>query len=105
MKAVFEIGGKQYMHEEGDVFLTERVEKDVGKTFTISKVLSIIDGENTKVGEPTVKGAKVKLKVLNHGKAKKIIVQKFRPKENYRIRTGHRQRQSQLKLVKITAGK
>lgn len=105
MKAVFELGGKQYLAGEGDVFVTEKVSTDVGKKFKVDKVLSLIDGDSTKVGNPTVKGAKVELKVLHHGHAKKIVVQKYKAKENYRIRKGHKQEQSQLQLVKITAGK
>jgi large subunit ribosomal protein L21 len=104
MKAVFELGGKQHIYGEGDVFLAEKVPLEVGETLLVDKVLSIIDGESTKVGKPFVKGAKVELKVLHQGKSRKIIVQKFRPKENYRIRRGHRQMQSQLKLIKIHRG-
>jgi large subunit ribosomal protein L21 len=105
MKAIFEIGGKQYIHGEGDVFLTERVPAEVGEVYTVDKVLTIIDGDSTIVGKPAVEGAKIDFKVLNHGKGKKVIIQKFRPKENYRIRKGHRQQNSQLQLMKIHAGK
>ena len=105
MKAIFEISGMQYIYGEGDVFLAGRVPVDVGETFDTERVLSIIDGDATKVGNPTIKGAKVELKVLNHGREKKVIVQKYRPKENYRIRRGHKQHQSQLQLIKIHTAK
>lgn len=104
MKAVFKLGGKQHICSEGDVILAEKVPHEVGEIFT-SEVLSIIDGDDTKIGNPVVEGATVEFKVLHHGKAKKVIVQKYKPKENYRIRRGHRQHQSQLKIVKIDAGK
>ncbi len=105
MKAVFEIGGKQLIYEEGDVFLTEKLPAETGEMITIDRVLSIIDGESTKIGNPTVKGAKIELKILNQDKGKKVIVQKYRAKENYRIKRGHRQEQTQVKLLKIHAGK
>ena len=104
MKAVFELGGKQHICGEGDVILAEKVPHEVGDTFTSDKVLSIIDGGDTKIGKPVVEGATVEFKVLHHGKGKKVIVQKFRPKENYRIRRGHRQHHSQLKIMKIDTG-
>jgi large subunit ribosomal protein L21 len=104
MKALFELSGKQFCLGEGDVFLANRVGTDVGENFTVDKVLSIVDGESTRVGKPSIEGATVELKVLNHGRAKKVVVQKYRPKENYRIRKGHKQEQSQLQLVKIHAG-
>jgi len=104
MKAVFEIGGKQLIYEEGDVFLSERVHAEVGDTITVDRVLSIIDGDTTKIGEPVINGASVELKVLYHDKGKKVTIQKYRPKINYRIRKGHKQCRSQLKLTKINTG-
>ena len=104
MKVVFELSGKQHIHCEGDVFITDSVEHEVGKTFMVDRVLSIVDGADTKIGNPVIDGAKVELQVLHKGKGKKVMVQKYKPKENYRIRFGHRQHQSQLKIVKIYAG-
>jgi len=104
MKAVFEIGGKQLIYEEGDVFLSERVHAEVGETIKIDKVLSIIDGDTTKIGDPAINGASIELKVLYHDKGKKVIVQHYHAKKNYRIRKGHKQCRSQLKLTKINTG-
>jgi len=104
MKVVFELSGKQHIYSEGDVFITDCVEHEVGQTFTVDRVLSIVDGADTKIGNPVINGAKVELQVLHQGKGKKVIVQKYKPKENYRIRFGHRRHQSQLKVVKIFAG-
>jgi large subunit ribosomal protein L21 len=105
MRALFKLGGNQYLAGEGDVFMSHRVSADVGETIASDDVLSLIDGDATIVGNPAVNGASVELKVLNHGRAKKVIIQKYRSKTNYRIRKGHKQGRSQLQLLKIHPGK
>ena len=74
MYAIIETGGKQYRVSEGDVINVELLTADVDSTVEIDRVLAVGEGENIKVGSPVVAGAKVVLKVLEHGKGKKVIV-------------------------------
>lgn len=97
MKAIFVTGGKQYYVQEGDVIYVEKLDKEVGSDVEFTDVL-MVDG---KVGEPTVKGAKVVATVEKHGKQKKIIVFKYKPKKKYRLKQGHRQPYTKLTIKKI----
>ncbi len=105
--AVVQLLGKQFKVEEGKTFTTDRVtDKNEGDTFTVSDVLLVADETNktkAKVGTPTVKGAKVTLKVVKHGRGKKIRVLKYKSKSKYRKVIGHKQHQSTLEVIKIKA--
>ena len=97
MKAIFVTGGKQYYVSEGDTIYVEKLDVEAGKEVTFDNVL-MVDG---KVGTPNVKGAKVVATVEKHGKQKKIIVFKYRPKKKYRLKQGHRQPYTKLTIKKI----
>ena len=98
MKAVVEIGKKQYYVEEGSVLYVEKLNAEENKNITFNEVL-MVDGN---IGNPYVKGAKVEAKVEKHGKKKKIIVFKYNPKKKYRKKQGHRQPYTKLVITKIT---
>ena len=100
MYAVIRTGGKQYKVEEGDVVLVEKLDAEVGSSVSFD-VLMLCDGENVQVGRPTVSGASVKAEVLEHGKAKKVIVFKYKPKKNYRKKQGHRQPYTKVKITEV----
>ena len=97
MKAIFTTGGKQYYVSEGDVLYVEKLNAEAGETVKFDEVL-FVDGV---AGNPTVKGASVECKVEKHGKNKKIIVFKYRPKKKYRKKQGHRQPYTKLVVTKI----
>ena len=97
MKAIFVTGGKQYMVEEGQELYVEKLDNEVDSEVVFDEVL-FVDG---KVGTPTVKGAKVVAKVLKHGKQKKILVFKYKPKKKYRKTQGHRQAYTLVEVKKI----
>lgn len=104
MYAIIAAGGKQYRVREGDVIFVEKLDANEGDTVEVSEVLAVVgDKEGLKLGNPTVDGAKVTLKVLSHGKGKKIIVFKYKPKKNYRRKTGHRQPYTKVTVEKIDA--
>ena len=97
MKAIFVTGGKQYYVTEGDVLYVEKINAEVGATVKFDEVL-FVDGVT---GNPTVKGASVECTVEKHGKQKKIIVFKYRPKKKFRKKQGHRQPYTKLVVKKI----
>jgi len=98
MKAIFVTGGKQYMVEEGQELYVEKLNNEVDSEVVFDEVL-YVDG---KVGTPVVKGAKVVAKVLKHGKQKKILVFKYKPKKKYRKTQGHRQPYTKILIKTIT---
>lgn len=101
MYAIIEIGGRQYNVEKGSKIRCEKIEQEANASFSIDKVLMVKDGEKVHIGQPYVKGAEVKAKVLNHGRAKKVIVFKYKSKTNYRRKYGHRQHFSSLLIEDI----
>ena len=105
MYAIVEISGKQYKVQEGDIVFVDRLEElEEGKTTTFDKVLLVSDGDKVTVGTDTVKGAKVKATVVGHGKAKKVLVYKYKAKKNQRKTRGHRQPYTKIQIEKITTG-
>ncbi|CCJ33417.1 MULTISPECIES: 50S ribosomal protein L21 [Caloramator] len=103
MYALIMTGGKQYRVQEGDVLFVEKLAADVDSTVEIKEVLAVSKDGKLVVGKPFVDGAKVTARVVKHGKAKKIIVFKFKKKKDYRRKQGHRQPYTQIKIEKIEA--
>lgn len=103
MYAIIATGGKQYRVQEGDLLFVEKIAADVDSTVEINEVLAVSKDGKITVGAPVVEGAKVVARVVKHGKAKKVIVFKFKAKKDYRRKQGHRQPYTQIKIEKIEA--
>lgn len=101
MYAVIETGGKQYRVQEGDVVFVEKLEANEGDVVNFDKVLILSNEGSLNAGKPYVEGAKVEGTVIEQGKAKKIIVFKYKSKKNYRKKQGHRQPFTKVKIEKI----
>lgn len=102
--AVIKLAGKQYKVKEGDIIETERLNLKPKDKLTIEDVFLTISDKDTKVGNPKVKGAKVKATVLDNIRGEKIRVSKFKAKVRYRRVTGHRQSLSKVQIDDITLG-
>ena len=101
MYAIIETGGKQLKVEEGQTIFVEKLDVEEGKKYTFDKVVALENGGLT-LGDPYVEGAKVTCKVEKHGKAKKIIIFKYKPKKgSSRRKQGHRQPYTKLTVEKI----
>jgi large subunit ribosomal protein L21 len=103
MYAVIVTGGKQYKVSEGDTLFVEKLEAEEGSTVTFDQVLMAGEGDDVKVGTPTVDGASVEAKVVKNGKAKKIYVFKMKRKKNERTKKGHRQPYTKVEITKVNA--
>jgi large subunit ribosomal protein L21 len=103
MYAVLVTGGKQYRVQEGDVLFVEKLDAEVETTVELNEILAVGKEDGLIVGKPVVEGAKVVAKVLAQGKAKKIIVFKFKRKKDYRKKQGHRQAYTKIQIEKIEA--
>lgn len=102
MYAIIATGGKQYKVSEGDVIRVEKLGAEADEKVTFDQVLLVSDAE-VKVGEPTVANASVEATVVGNGKAKKVIVYKYKRKTGYHKKNGHRQAYTEVKIDKINA--
>ncbi len=102
MKAVIVTGGKQYTVAEGDVIYIEKLDAEAEATVTFDQVLATLDGENTKIGTPTVEGAAVEGKIVKNGKGKKIHVLRYKAKKGQKKKIGHRQPYTKVEITKIS---
>ena len=103
MYAIIKTGGKQYMVKVGDVLTVEKLDAESGEKVMFEEVLAVGDNGELQVGNPVVAGAKVEGTVVGNGKAKKVIVFKYKPKKDYRKKQGHRQPFTKVKIEKINA--
>ena len=101
MYAIVETGGKQYQMEEGRYLKVELLNGEPDSKVVFDKIIMLANGKKSKVGQPYVKGASVEGTILDHGKEKKIIVYKQRPKKGYRKKQGHRQGFTKVMISKI----
>lgn len=100
--AVINAGGKQYIAREGETLEVDRLPLNIGDAVQWKDVLLLVDDSKVFVGDPFVKGASVKGKVVDQIKGPKILVFKYIPKERYRKRRGHRQRYTRIIIDKIS---
>tara|TARA_B100000676_G_scaffold310742_1_gene378248 strand:+ start:3829 stop:4140 length:312 start_codon:yes stop_codon:yes gene_type:complete len=101
MYAVIKTGGKQYRVEEGDVVRIEKIEVATGESVDFDQVLLVANGDDVKVGQPVLEGAKVTAEVLEQGRHKKIKIVKFRRRKHSRKQQGHRQWYTAVKITGI----
>ncbi len=101
MYAIIETGGKQYKVAEGDIITVEKLNVEAGQEFTFDKVIVLAKDGNVAVGAPYVEGAAVKANVIGDGKAKKVVVYKYKPKKGFHKKKGHRQPFTKLQITAL----
>ena len=104
MYAVIKTGGKQYRVSTGDKLKVESLETSEGQDVQLTEVLMIGSGEDVTIGSPMITNASVTAKVLEHGRAKKVNIVKFRRRKHHRKQMGHRQNYTELEITSINAG-
>jgi large subunit ribosomal protein L21 len=104
MYAVIETGGKQYRVEVGTELEVELLDVEPGNTITLDRVLLVADGEDASIGQPLVANAAVSAEVLRQARGDKVIAFKYRPKARRRVKRGHRQELTVLRISDITLG-
>lgn len=99
--AVIKTGGKQYIVSPGKKLKVEKLPQEEGSEVVFDEIL-LLEGENrVEIGTPRVEGARVRGKVLKHGKGKKVVVFKFKAKKRERKKKGHRQPYSEIEITSI----
>ena len=101
MYAIIATGGKQYKVSEGDIIKVEKIDAENGSAITFDNVIAVSDG-SLKVGKD-VASASVSATVMEQGRAKKVLVYKYKRKTGYHKKNGHRQAYTQVKIDKINA--
>lgn len=104
MYAVLETGGKQYRVSPGDLLKVERLEGEPGSPVRFDRVLLVAEEDLVTIGTPTVAGASVAGEVVRQGRARKIIVFKFKRRKKYRRTQGHRQAETTVRITAISKG-
>jgi large subunit ribosomal protein L21 len=99
--AIVENGGKQYKAVEGGILEVDFQPIEAGKKIILDKVLLLVDDKGAQVGTPLLKNVQVETTVSEHFKGPKIIIFNYRPKERYRVKTGHRQQFMRLNVDSI----
>lgn len=103
MYALIETGGKQYKVQVGETVDVELLDANVGEAVELDRVLMVADGETVRVGRPMVDEAVVKATIVEHGRGRKVIVFKYRAKQRFRVKNGHRQGYTRLRIDEIVA--
>ena len=91
MYAVVNSGGKQYKVQQGQILRVEKIPGEVGNPVTFDRVLMFSDGKNVSIGQPVLEDIAVEGHIVEQGRAKKIIVFKYKRRKRYRRKKGHRQ--------------
>jgi len=99
--AIVESGGKQYKAVEGATIEVDLLPLETGQPAALNAVLLLVDDGKVSVGTPSVEGARVNATVVDHVKGPKVIIFKYRPKKRIRVKTGHRQQYTRLKIESI----
>ena len=103
MYAVISSGGKQYKVEQGETVRVEKLSGEIGVPVSFDKVLMISDGEKVQIGTPLLDKVTVQGHIVEQGKAKKIIVFKYKRRKRYRRKQGHRQSFTAIQIDSIEA--
>ena len=102
MYAVIQTGGKQHRVEIGEIVRVDRLDVEEGAKVSFDRILAVGDGDALKIGVPTVAGATVSGTVVEQGRAKKVLIFRYRPRKNSsRRRGGHRQYYTAVKIEAI----
>ncbi|MFO0702561.1 MAG: 50S ribosomal protein L21 [Candidatus Andersenbacteria bacterium] len=101
--AIVKVNGKQYLAQEGEVMVVDRMDAEAGKTVQIKDILLTSDGKTTKVGTPHVAGAVVEVTVAAHPRGAKGLAFRYRPKKRERRARGFRADLTELKVTKVKA--
>jgi len=100
MYAIIDAGGRQLRVSAGETIQVDRREGDAGDAVTFDRVL-MVGGDDVQIGKPVLDGVRVSGRLVGHVRGRKVIVQKYKSKNRYKITTGHRQNYTQVAIESI----
>jgi large subunit ribosomal protein L21 len=103
MYAVIEIGGQQFKVKKDDLILAPKISGEVGSTVEFDRVLLTVDDKGVKIGNPVLEGNQVKATIVDFERGKKVIVFKKKRRKGYKVKNGHKQDYTRLKIDEIIA--
>ena len=101
MYAVVEIGGQQFKVVKDDVIIAPKLKGEVGDSIDLDRILMTVDENKVKFGDPLIKGAQIKATIVNFERGKKVIVFKKKRRKGYKVKNGHKQDYTRLKIEDI----
>ena len=101
MYAVVEIAGQQFKVEKGDQIVAPKLEGDIGEELKFDRVLLTSDSDDVRIGDPVIKGIQVKATILNYERGDKVVVFKKKRRKGYKVKKGHRQNYTRLRIDDI----
>ena len=102
MFAIVNIAGQQFKVKEGEEIFVHQLAAEAGDKMSFDEVMLISDDKGTNIGSPVVKGASVNASVIEHMKGDRVIVFKKKRRKGYRVKNGHRQRFTKIKIDSIS---
>lgn len=103
MYAIVDIQGQQMRVSAGDEVYVNRLPGETGSSVTFDNVLMVVEGDDSKIGKPNLEGYAVEATILDHVKDDKVLVFKKKRRKGYRVKNGHRQLLSKIKVESIKA--
>lgn len=104
MYAIFRALGHQFKAQKGDKVRLPLMEAEPGSKITFSEVLLTSDGSTIRAGTPLVPNAAVEAEVMGDTKGEKLYIFKFKRRKNYRRKTGHRQKYTEVRIIDVKVG-
>jgi len=102
MYAIVKTGGKQYKVTPGDQVKVEKLPGNAGEEIILSDIMALVKDEKVTCGTPLVENASLTARIVRHGKARKVVIFKYKPKKRYRVKKGHRQEFTHLEILKVS---
>ena len=99
--AIVEDGGKQYKAVIGETIEVDHFAAEIGDELDLERVLLVANDDETSIGAPYLEGVKIQATVVSQIKAPKVIVFKYKPKKRYRVKQGHRQQYTRIRIDSI----
>lgn len=101
--AIIKTGGKQYRVTAGDVIRVATLAGEAGASVVFDQVLALTGGDVAKIGLPLVAGAKVEGQIVRHGRGPKIVVFKLKRRKRFKVKKGHRQDFTEVRVTSISS--
>jgi len=102
MYAIVEIAGVQFKVQKDDQIMAPKLQGEIGDTLEFDRVLLIANNGNTQIGQPVVESAQVRGSIVEHGRDKKVVVFKKKRRKGYKVKRGHRQQYTKIKIEEIS---